>query len=770
MNLDGPQAPIDPARDSVPVLMIGQGWFPDQLGGLNRYYRQLLLELPEAYGLVLGPAVDAPKRVQAVSDHEASLPVRVLSLVRAARRSAGHAAVVDAHFALYTLGPMLVGGLRGKPLLVHFHGPWADENVAAGDRSTWRWHARRHLERTVYRRAEAIVTLTGAFKRVLVERYGIVPWRVTVLAPGVDSTMFCPGDRAAARRGLQLNDGDFVVCCVRRLVPRMGIEVLLEAWRATFGHSSDARLLIAGDGDQREHLRREITVHGLEGSVSLLGPVSDETLLNIYRAADVNVVPTVAVEGFGLIVLEAAACGAPSVVTDAGGLPEAIAGLGDLVVPAADAGALAARLQRARAGELPSREKTRRWAERHSWPLVADAHRRLFARLTQSAPDPRPRVVYLDHVAELSGGELALLRLLPALTQIDGHVILAEDGPFLDRLIQAGISAELLTMPERTRRLRKRQLGARTVPMRALFDTAAYTVRLAWRLRRLRPDLVHTNSMKSGVYGTLAARLAGVPAVWHVRDRVERDYLPRTAVLLIRALTWVLPRVVVSNSQATRNTLWRRRRSVVIGEALGMPIIAAERSIADRPLVSLMVGRLAPWKGQIVFLRAFADAFPSGRQRARIVGAPLFGADEHAYAAALHQLADSLGIADRVDFCGHRDDVASELRAADVLVHASVTPEPFGQVVIEGMAAGLPVLATRGGGPAELINDGVDGFLYAPGDPAALSRLLRRLNDDPELRARVGRAGRRRAASFAPQSVAEQMMSAYRLALKPDRT
>jgi glycosyltransferase involved in cell wall biosynthesis len=749
--------------------MIGQGWFPDQLGGLNRYYRELLLELPEARGLVLGPADDAPQRVVSVSDHQAPLAIRALSLIRAARMGANGTAVVDAHFALYALFPLLLGGLRQKPLLVHFQGPWADENVAAGDRSIWRRYARRRLERAVYRRAATIVTLTGAFKRVLVERYGIAPWHVTVRAPGVDFKVFCPGDRKVARRELQLEDEDFVGCCARRLVPRMGIDVLLDAWQAAFGRSHNARLLIAGDGEQYEHLQQEIGERGLAHSVSLLGRVSDEVLLQMYRAADVNVVPTIAVEGFGLIVLEAAACGTPSVVTDAGGLPEAVAGLGDLVVPASDVGALAARLRRAQVGDIPSREKTRGWVERHSWSRVADDHRRLYARLAESEPDSRLRVVYLDHVAQLSGGELALLRLLPALTDINAHVIVAEEGPFFDRLVQGGISVELLRMPERTRHLRKDRVGAGRLPMQALLDTAAYIVRLAWRLHRLHPDLVHTNSMKSGVYGGLAGRLAGVPVVWHVRDRVERDYLPGPAVVLIRGLTWAVPRLVISNSRATRTTLWRRRRSIVIGEALGMPITAHGRDPVDGPLVSLMLGRLAPWKGQDVFLRAFADAFPDGPQRARIVGTAMFGEDEHTYAAGLRELACSLRIEDRVDFCGHREDVASELHTADLLVHASVAPEPFGQVVIEGMAAGLPVLATRGGGPAELITDGVNGFLYSPGDVEALSSLLRRLNDDPDLRARLGRAGRKRAADFAPRSVSEQMMSAYQIALRPSR-
>jgi glycosyltransferase involved in cell wall biosynthesis len=177
------------------------------------------------------------------------------------------------------------------------------------------------------------------------------------------------------------------------------------------------------------------------------------------------------------------------------------------------------------------------------------------------------------------------------------------------------------------------------------------------------------------------------------------------------------------------------------------------------------VGRLAPWKGQDVFLRAFAEAFAGGPQRAVVVGAPLFGQEEVAYSDGLRALAGELGIGPRVDFRGHRADVASELRELDVLVHASTIAEPFGQVVAEGMAAGLAVLATAAGGPTEIVTDGVDGLLYPPGDVRALALLLRRVDADAGLRVRLGAAARDRAAAFSPAAVAERVMTAYERAL-----
>ena len=124
-------------------------------------------------------------------------------------------------------------------------------------------------------------------------------------------------------------------------------------------------------------------------------------------------------------------------------------------------------------------------------------------------------------------------------------------------------------------------------------------------------------------------------------------------------------------------------------------------------------------------------------------------------------LAQRLGIADRVEFRGHVDDVEAEYAGLDVLVHTSTIPEPFGQVVLEGMAAGLPVIAADSGGPAELITDGVNGLLAAPGDVVCLAAQLSRLLGDPALCARLTTAARERAAEFSPQRTAIEVLAVY---------
>jgi glycosyltransferase involved in cell wall biosynthesis len=176
-----------------------------------------------------------------------------------------------------------------------------------------------------------------------------------------------------------------------------------------------------------------------------------------------------------------------------------------------------------------------------------------------------------------------------------------------------------------------------------------------------------------------------------------------------------------------------------------------------------MVGRIAPWKGQHVFIEAFARAFPTGPERAVIIGTPLFGED--AYERELHELVDAHELRSRIEFAGFRDDVQAELARLDVLVHASVTPEPFGLVVIEGMASGLPVVASAEGGPLEVIEHGVNGLLAPAGDADALARELARLAVDAELRSRLGAAARLRARAFHPGEVSPLVVDLYRRVL-----
>ena len=362
----------------------------------------------------------------------------------------------------------------------------------------------------------------------------------------------------------------------------------------------------------------------------------------------------------------------------------------------------------------------------------------------------------------MSGGEIALLHLIQHLDRRRylPVVVLSAEGPLQAKLVDAGAETYLLPLDESVAETRKDTLGGRGLLRPA---AALNVVRYAWRLARFlkasKADLLHTNSLKSDVIGGIAGRLARVPVIWHIRDRIATDYLPKSAVIGFRWLCRILPNYIITNSEATLKSLGIdvEGRAAVIHSGVtktyvrvvhdgiaetAVPDIKPIRDCGQSPIIGL-VGRLSPWKGQHIFLAAAAEVrkqFPASRYQ--IIGSAMFG--EEAYEAEVRQLCEKLGLNDCVEFTGFRKDVPDLISHLDILVHASTIGEPFGQVVVEGMMAGKPVVATNGGGVPEIVQDGVTGRLVPMGESAPMAEAILCLLRDPAGAAEMGAAGRRR--------------------------
>lgn len=346
------------------------------------------------------------------------------------------------------------------------------------------------------------------------------------------------------------------------------------------------------------------------------------------------------------------------------------------------------------------------------------------------------RVLFVDHAEGLGGAEHSLLLLLAHLDRRRLQPILAANpGPLAQAAQKLGVPVELVTMP----RLR----GELAAPWRL----ARGVGRLVRVIRRDGVDLVVSNVMRASFYAALAAGLARRPLVWYVRD----IFAPGAYV------GWMARRatVAIAISQAVAAPLRGRVPVEIVPNgvdlaAFDQPSAARAQTRAawgvpeDAPLVGL-VGRLARWKGQEDFLRAMA-LVRAKHPQARFVlvgGAPL--GEEAGYLQELRELARQLGLAERAIWAGHRQDMPAVLSALDVLVHCSREPEPFGRVIIEAMAARLPVVAYGHGGPAEIILPGETGLLVPPGDMAALAQAVGTLLANPAWARQLGAAGRQRA-------------------------
>ena len=288
-----------------------------------------------------------------------------------------------AHFALYAW-PAL-GLLRGRRWVFHFHGPWSIESSAEGQ-SGIAARAKFLLERSVYRRASRFVVLSQAFATLLSERFGVPRERISVVPGGVDLDRFRPqGTRQELRQKLGWESDKRIVLTVRRLAKRMGLESLIEAFAEVAGQFPDVVLYIAGKGGERGALERAVEERGLGARVKFLGFVADEDLPAVYAAADVTVVPSQELEGFGLVTLESLACGTPCLVTPVGGLPEAVAGFDKgLVTKGSRACDLASGLASWLREGAASAGECRAYAEQFGWPMIARRVMEVYAAAEQA--------------------------------------------------------------------------------------------------------------------------------------------------------------------------------------------------------------------------------------------------------------------------------------------------------------------------------------------------------------------------------------------------
>lgn len=349
-------------------------WFPELPGGLNRVFYDLTRFLPEngieVTGLVTGSSQvvrESAGKVVAVCGTAAPLAVRLREFRRhAAGTLCESISLVVGHFALYTLP--LLGLLRDRALVVHFQGPWAMEAAREGAgwlTTKWRWA----LERAVYRRGHRIITLSTAFAHILERSYRVPSERIRVVPAGIDVSAYAPRhSRDDARDVLGWHRDRPVVLAVRRLVRRMGLEDLVAAAEVVRRTCPEVLFLIAGSGPLRDELRSRISARGLQDHVRLLGRLAEDQLPVAYHAADLTIVPTTALEGFGLIAVESLAAGTPVLVTPVGGLPEVVEGLSPaLVLEGVGAAPVAAGLIAALGGtlRLPPQHACREYALAH---------------------------------------------------------------------------------------------------------------------------------------------------------------------------------------------------------------------------------------------------------------------------------------------------------------------------------------------------------------------------------------------------------------------
>jgi glycosyltransferase involved in cell wall biosynthesis len=302
--------------------------------------------------------------------------------------------LVHVHHPLPAAG-LLLSGLRHLPWVYTFHGPTYKEFLV--DQGSRRFSGRpfrgalqpgflrlyagwlRRLQRTTLRRSRRTLVLSEYMRAEAQAVAGRLPAeRFRVVSGGVDIERFSPAqERGRVRRELGWPEATPVLLTVRRLVPRMGLDRLVAAMPRILEHSPQTLLVVGGEGHLAEELEQLAANLGVAASVRFPGRVPADQLPRYFQAADLFVLPTTSLEGFGLVLAESLACGTPALGTAVGGIPEALAPVGpEFLIPDASPEAIASRVidfLAKRFGDEDLRRRCRQVAvERYTWSRVAE--------------------------------------------------------------------------------------------------------------------------------------------------------------------------------------------------------------------------------------------------------------------------------------------------------------------------------------------------------------------------------------------------------------
>ena len=717
------------------------------------------------------------------------------------------------HQSLAGLGPILFRyGMVGRWLYV-CHSLAHEEYRTRAERAatTLEWvrrrlsmRARRWIERMVIRRCHHVIVLSEFMKQQVMATHGIAPTQITVVPGAADPATFYPAqDGNEVRWELKLPETHTILFTVRNLVPRMGLEHLLEAMTMLGEERQNLLLLIGGEGQLRPRLEEQIRRRGLEDSVQLLGFVPEGQLAKYYQASDLVVMPTLQLEGFGLVTVESLACGTPVMGTPVGAIPEVLSAVDPLLVTEGTDGASLAktlRLLLKRFRDQPGErerlsKKGRAVVERRfNWVAHTGDLERLFVNLLGQAGNTsagcsksplvspaQPRCAKTRRSAGKAAASEERLFQHPARVRKVIHVItrldqggsakntmltaLGHDRAQFEPLVIAGdpgcwdAQGGQAATEENCRKLEKASVRWILLPSLTREVNPIKDAQALWQLIRLfrqeQPALVHTHTSKAGVLGRVAAWCAGVPVIVHTpHGHVFYGHFgPVRSWLFLqieRVLSAITHRLIALTEAERQDHLDR-----AVGKADQFAVVPSgiDRERFGRAriqgkqqpnwfgcppdaLVVGSVGWLTDIKGHEYLIAAVAKLkqdFPS--LHLVIVGS----GDRH---DALLQQGELAGLSDAVHFLGHRDDVEACLAGMDLFVLPSLN-EGMGRALIEAMAAGLPVIASRVGGIPAVIRHEQTGLLVPPGDVGALAEALRRLLNRPEWARQLGVAASR---------------------------
>ena len=363
------------------------------------------------------------------------------------------------------------------------------------------------------------------------------------------------------------------------------------------------------------------------------------------------------------------------------------------------------------------------------------------------------RVAYLMHGAKnVGGGEYSIYFLIKNLRNdiFEPFVFYSNENEIIKRLGEDGIKLIHIPLPNRITSIYRDSIKTNPASVALyIFSLIVSTYHIIRLLKKNRIELLHPHDNLSKIIGGAAARLCGVKAVTHCRDDLKNDLIGRTLRLIYRFFT----NRIIAVSEKTKKSLtvgsnFLTEKTTVIYNGVDLKLftpkedgnpLRANLKIRKGKTIITIVAVLERYKGHIYLFQAVKKLLING-----VNNFVCLAIGDGREKENLLKYVNNEKLRDDILFLGYRKDVPELLNITDILVIPSIAQEAFPRVALESMAMRVPVICTDFGGLPEAVLDGETGIIVPPGDVDSLSKAIKYLIDNPEIRKKMGEAGRRR--------------------------
>lgn len=343
---------------------------------------------------------------------------------------------------------------------------------------------------------------------------------------------------------------------------------------------------------------------------------------------------------------------------------------------------------------------------------------------------------------------------------------------FLDLLSHLPLGWEVLAIVpqegELATKLRAARVTTEVLPLHSLRPWLAPVIAKAltayWRIcRKYQPGLIYANGSRAALYGGLVKYFTNLPVIWHCRVADSDSYVDSL-------LTHLCNRIIANSHTTSRRFRPEIQNKVkVIYNGFDLHwlkggVLTKPEGIGDNWKVILLIARVSRWKRHDLALNAF-EKIAEIEPNAHLVCLGARDDLDPGWCYHLQVMTSRSSFFERIHWIGQAQDIRPWLRSASLLLLTSDN-EPFGRVLVEAMASGVPVIATRSGGVPEIIREGTDGILVTPGSASEMCEAVLKLLRDESLRNSLSAAGTNRAEEFSLEKHVNQMVQVFEETLK----